>query len=92
MDELKEVSYRCVADPTHPTWSGIEGEIPSVCPECGEEGELVPVEATEPVEESEAAEVAEEAAESAAGEAEEVAPHDNGGDVVAESDNTNEVE
>lgn len=41
MSDVKEVSYKCSADATHPTWSGIEGEIPTVCAQCGAEGELV---------------------------------------------------
>lgn len=41
MDDLKEVSYKCSVDESHPTWGGIEGEIPTVCPECEGEGEIV---------------------------------------------------
>lgn len=45
MSDVKEVSYKCSADATHPTWSGIEGEIPTACAQCGAEGELVEPEA-----------------------------------------------
>lgn len=38
MSDAKEVSYQCSADETHKPWSGIAGEIPAVCPECGAEG------------------------------------------------------